>query len=410
VRLDDVWGGLAGLARHQLSLLSNEVCMCDAFPVTFAAIRDHVDAARPIRQLVRRDDAHSLAWAIAFAGNEKPSDRPGEKSGVKLPAICRADVRADFRVAEAPVPGELCAPCAAIDRPGDRAIVCGTGDAADALRADFVARGWPAAGDVLRLEQHDGWWKTASRVVLDVGERAGVLRATMRATPRTAPTGSVSQAALGAASRVHSWSSQVAVGEPRPAFGLDVPTPLAFDGFDVVISTRTGPYKPWLGDRTLIFVERTVAELAPQLVAYWRKLQGNGMTTRVDPMRAPPGAPAGTRQFRVREWLRYDGRIEVCPPGRCRVVGRVPPVTVRSNDSSYLLIPVDGGTWIAQVSGAESVKAAVDVVTSTSTPPTWTLPAVALGKQSTARAEWFWVERLLDDGDLQVEIDGAIRP
>jgi hypothetical protein len=427
-RLDEVWGGLAGLGRHQLSLISNEVCACDAFPVTFAALRDHVDATRPIRQLVRRDDPGSLRWAIAFAPNEKAIDPTGRAAprpagtavGVPtprdraspidtLPAICQQDVRAELRVAETPPPGELCAPCATVDRPGDRAIVCGTGDAADALRADFVARGWSAPGDVLHLEQHDRWWKTASRVVLDVRESAGALHATMRATPRTPPTGSVSKAALAAASRVHAWSTQVHVGQPNTAYGLEVPTPLGFDGFDVAIPTRTGPSNARISDRSLIFVEMPVAKLAPQLVAYWRKAQGKDTTVHVEPMRAPPGVPAGTRGLRVQERWRSDGKILACPPGGCKVVGHEPPETFRSG-GEYLLIPVDGGTWIAQTGDAESVKAVMGVITSTTTPPTWTLPALALGKQSTARAEWFWVERLLDDGDLQVEIDGSIKP
>lgn len=399
LRLEDVWGGLVRLSRRQVSLVSNNGF--DAFPVTFAAIRDHVDAARPIRQLVRRDDAYSLGWAIAFAASGTSIDR--------LPTICRQGDRSDFRVVETPAPGELCASCAAIDRGGERVIVCGTSDVADALRAEVVARGWPATDDVLHLEERGGWWMTGSRVVLDVRERAGALQGTMRVTPRTPPTGSVSKAALGAASRVHARSPRVDVGAPGQAYGLDAMTPLGFDGFDVAIPTQDGHHAATLSDKNLIFVEMPIARLAPRQVAYWRSHHGKDSGVRVASMRAPTGVPAGTRAFRVSMWWRHNGEILACPPGRCRVVGREPPSTFRNN-GEYLLIPADGGTWVAQAGDAGSVKAVLDVITSTTTPKIWTLPAVALGKQSTAHAEWFWVERLLDDGDLQVEIDGSLKP
>lgn len=58
----------------------------------------------------------------------------------------------------------------------------------------------------------------------------------------------------------------------------------------------------------------------------------------------------------------------------------------------------------------EQIAAILEVATSAATPPTWTLPAVALGKQSTARAELFWAEHVLADGDLDFQIDGMIKP
>jgi hypothetical protein len=403
-RLEELWGGLAELGRGQLSLLTNKSCACDPFAVALAALGDLVDPARPVRQLATRDERSELVWAIAFAASERSSD--------KLPAICLRTSPADlagFHVLETP-PGAWCEPCTAVDRPGDRAIVCGKGDAADALRADFVARGWPVATDRLHAEQRGAGAPSPSAVVLDLRESAGALQATMRVTPRTPPAGSVSKAAHAAASRVHARSPRVHVGDPAQAFGLDLQTPLRFDGFDIHIPTPTGRYHARISDRSLVFVEdATVDKLAPHLIAYLRRAQSKGTMIVVEPMRVPPGLPAGTRGIRGRERTRTSGEISICPPGRCRVVGREPPLTFRTSHE-YLLIPAEGGTWIATGGDRMSVVATLEVITSTATPPTWTLPAVALGKQSTARAEWFWAEHLRDDGDLEVEIAGSIKP
>lgn len=403
-RLEEVWGGLAELGRGQLSLLTSTSCACDPFAVALAALGDLVDATRPVRQLATRDEHSNLVWAIAFAAGRRSNDR--------LPAICHRSSPADlagFHVAETP-PGAWCESCTAIDRPGDRAIVCGNGDAADALRADFVARGWPAATDRLHAEQRGAGAPAASAVVLDLRESAGALQATMRVTPRTPPAGSVSKAAHAAASRVHARSPRVHVGDPAQASGFELTTPLRFEGFDVHIPTPAGRYHARVSDRSLVFVEdATVDRLAPQLIAYLRRAQSKDTTVRVEQMRVPPGLPPGTRGIRGRERMRTTGEISICPPGRCRVVGREPPTT-HLTSHEYLLIPADGGTWIATGGDRMSVAATLEVITSTATPPTWTLPAVALGKQSTARAEWSWAEHLLDGGDVEVEIAGSIRP
>lgn len=407
VRLDSEWGGITKLSHGQLPLLADVTGMSEAFTVTFAAIQDRIDVTRPMRQLTSRGD-RQVAWAIAFASGATSSD--------KLPTICRSDPAGPFHAVEVPSPGEWCAPCEAIERPGDRAIVCGRGDAAAALRDDFVVRGLPATTGVVHAEQHLDWTTAPSRVVLDVhDDAAGALHATIRATPRTPPPGQVSNAALAAASRVQARSPRVDVGGPFSAFDMDLMTPLEFDGFDVVVPTKGGPYRAWLDDNALIFLEMTVDKLATRLVAYGRRFNSDRMITRVVPVRAPAGAPAGTRRFRRQEWLRDDGAILRCSPqqkmmGGCTVVGHRPPTTSAASNIDYLLIPGDGGTWIAMAGAHEQVTAILEVVTSAATPPTWTLPAVALGKQSTARAELFWAEHVLADGDLDFQIDGMIKP
>jgi hypothetical protein len=406
-RLESAWGGITRLSHGQLPLLADVTGMSEAFTVTFAAIQDRIDAARPMRQLTSRGDVGRVAWAIAFAA--------GATSRDQLPTICRSDPAGPFHAVEVPSPGEWCAPCEAIDRPGDRAIVCGMGDAAAALRADFVARGLSGTTDVVHAEQHLDWTAAPSRVVLEVHDAAGALHATIRATPRIPPTGQVSQAALAAASRIQVRSPRVDVGGPFPAYDMDLMTPLGFDGFDAVVPTQGGPYHAWTDDKGLIFLEMTVDKLATRMAAYWRTFNSDRMLTRVDALPAPASAPAGTRRFRRREWSRDDGAILRCSPqqramGGCMVVGHRPPTTSAVRDVDYLLIPGDGGTWIATAGVHEQVTAVLEVITSTATPPTWTLPAVALGKQSTAQAELFWAEHVRADGDLDFEIDGAIKP
>jgi len=141
------------------------------------------------------------------------------------------------------------------------------------------------------------------------------------------------------------------------------------------------------------------------------------MTVRVDPTPAPTDFPAGTRRFRRRQWLRDNGDISQCTPqpeqiGGCTVVEHRPPTTTLANDADFLLIPGDGGTWIAQAGDRGQVMAFLEILTSNLSPPppTWALPAAALGKQSTGRAQLFWAEHFRAYGNLEFEIDGSIKP
>jgi hypothetical protein len=408
-RLESEWGGITQLSHGQLDMLTDVTGMNEAFMVTFAALHDYIDATRPMRQLTLPGESGDVRWAIAFAAGATPSD--------KLPSICRTESPGPIRAHETS-PGPWCPPCAAIDRPGDRAIVCGSSDAAEALRADFVARGLSATTGVIHAEAHYDGNPVPFRAVLDVHDDvgAGTLHATIRARSITPPTGWVSNGVLAAASRVQQ-SPWIGVGGPSTAYGLDLETPIGFGGFAIEGTTRAGHYYGWLGEQTLTFVEMTVDKLAAHIVPFWLKFQGGGWTTRVDPMPAPTDFPAGTRRFRRRQWVRDNGDIVACTPqrdviGSCTVVEHRPPTTTLANDADFLLIPGDGGTWIAQAGDRGQVMAFLQILTSPSPapPPTWTLPAVALGKQSTGRAQLFWAEHFRANGNLEFEFDGSIKP
>lgn len=408
-RVERDWGGLDTLARGRLALLASDSAKYDAFAAALGAIHDDVDLARPVRQLARRTQYGPDEWAIVFAAGAAARDR--------LPAICRSDASGELFALDEPRRGDLCAPCRAVERPADRAIVCGSGDAADALRADFLARGLWATADLLHAEQRDRWYRVPPRVAIELREDGNTLHGAIHTTPRTPPASSVTAAAFAAALRVQAHAPRVEALEPNGAFGLDVNTPLGFDSFEVAYTTPAEDSRRDMGYQSLIFVEMPVGRLAPHLVAFWRTFNSGSMTVRIEPQRVPAGFPAGTRRFRKREWIRDSGDIRACTPhrdhvGGCTVVGHRPPTTSLVNDADEFLIPADGGTWVAFGGDTGQVAAIHELVTSLlpPPPPTWALPAVAVGKRSTGRAELFWAEHLRDGGDLDLEIEGVIRP
>jgi hypothetical protein len=353
-RLDETWGGLDKLCQGQLA----DLVTTQRIAATSATVRTIVDDTRPVRILVGRGAGGQAASAIVFA--------PKPRS--ELPASCA-------RVAEL--------------------VVCGSDPEANALRDDVLARGLTAAAGV-HVEQHSNFYRVPTRAVLDAIEDHGALHATVVATPRQAPSASVSQAALAAASRIAATASHVEIGS-FSAFDTDLTTPLSFDGA-----------------QNQVFVEMPVDKLAAHMVPFWRSFSGNGMSTRVDTLRAPAGFPAGTRRFRKREWQRDSGDITQCTPdqmGGCRVVGHRPAVTRLANDDDILLVPADGGTWIVHGGDPEGLrKLKLLFASAAASPPTWTLPAVAAGKLTTPRADVWWVQTLRAPSELVTEIAGQARP
>ena len=304
--VDDTWGGLSGLGRGQLAMLALDAASGGAFAVTHAAVHSAIDETRPMRTLVRRDAGGSADWALLFAA------APGRAS---LPTICRS-TGGSFMYLERPepVPGEWCAPCAYVERVGDRALVCGGDASARALRDDFLARGLGASSTQLHAEQHDESGMAPAIVVVDAEIDASTLRATVKSMPRQPVTTSVTPAALAVAARLQG-SPQVEAGGPGQAMG------------------------------------------------------------------------------------------------GCVVVGHHRKTTTLSSDLDELLIPGDGGTWIARGGDPDQVAALVQVITST-TPPSalWILPALAIGKTSTARADLWWAQRAASDGHVMLTLEGHVRP
>lgn len=414
-RLDETWGGLAKVGRGQLALLSLDAQAgrkgADAFTVTRAAVRAFVDDTRPTRLVARRAPSSLAEWAILFAATAPAATTP-----VAQLAICRTS-GSEYAVypPEAPRPAKDCASCAYVARGHDRALVCGMDAPSSALRDDYLARGLePSGPSQLHAEQHDGWNMSPTRVVLDASADGGTLRATLHLTPRQASTTSVSPAALAAATRVLPLSPRIEVGQQWTGGEVALPTPLSFEGFKLTVPTAGGPYDATFGDLT--FVESSTADVARHATAQWRALNGNGSTSRVDATPAPHGFPKGTLRFRVREWFTNSGDVMRCTPqqrqmGGCTVVGHEPRKTTLSHDGDMLLVPGDGGTWIGAGGDPGSIAALLQLLTSqVPVPAVWKLPALALGKDSTAGAELWWARHALADGDELVELEGHVRP
>ena len=104
--------------------------------------------------------------------------------------------------------------------------------------------------------------------------------------------------------------------------------------------------------------------------------------------------------------MRPCGLTTACAAGRSAAAG-----TDTGGGPACTGSPCPRGAGLGELAGLGVSRSRIlEVVTSTATPPTWTYPAVALGKQSTAQAELFWAEHVRADGDVDFEIDGSIKP